>query len=154
MRAARGAPQRDGARPNPPAPADGSYGKESRRHADSPRSLVAGAVGALARYGLEGALGRRAPTDFPWATLVVSFSGSFLLGPWSCLPRSGSGSSRGSPRLAVGLLGAYTTFSTLSFQTYRLIGAGSYGLAFAYSLGSLAAGTAALYIGIVLARAV
>ena len=116
---------------------------------------VAGAVGALARYGLEGLLGRRAPTDFPWATFVVNVSGSFLLGlvivlaterfrldPWI---RTG---------LAVGLLGAYTTFSTLSFQTYRLIGAGSYGLAFAYSLGSLAAGTAALYIGIVLARAV
>jgi fluoride exporter len=116
---------------------------------------VAGALGALARYGLDTLISRRVMTDFPWGTFAVNITGSFVLGvvialtserfevePWL---RTG---------LAVGLLGAYTTFSTLSFQTYRLIGDGSYGPAVAYSLGSLAAGTAALYAGIVLARAV
>jgi len=116
---------------------------------------VAGAVGALARYGLDTLISRRAMTDFPWGTFAVNVTGSFALGlvivltterfrldPWL---RSG---------LAVGLLGAYTTFSTLSFQTYKLLGDGEYRLAFAYSLGSLCAGVGALYAGVLVGRAV
>jgi len=90
---------------------------------------LAGALGALARYGVEGAIARRT-TSFPWATFVVNVSGSFLLGlvvtllgervavaPWV---RSA---------LAIGFLGAYTTFSTLSLESYRLLEARSYVLA-------------------------
>jgi hypothetical protein len=51
------------------------------------------------------------------------------------------------------LLGAYTTFSTLSFETYRLIEDGAIGLAVANSLGSLAAGLVAVYLGVVAGRA-
>jgi fluoride exporter len=82
---------------------------------------VAGALGALARYGVEGAIARRT-TSFPWATFVVNVSGSFLLGlvvtllgervavaPWV---RSA---------LAIGFLGAYTTFSTLSLESFPKI---------------------------------
>jgi len=101
---------------------------------------VAGAFGALARYGLEGLVSRRAPGAFPWGTFVVNISGAFALGliftvlterltvdPWL---RSA---------LTIGFLGAYTTFSTLSFESYRLLSDGAIGLALATrSAGSLA----------------
>ncbi len=116
---------------------------------------VAGAAGALARYWLDGVISRVAPSSFPWGTFVVNVSGSFLLGlafvaltdrfrPDAWL-RSG---------VTIGLLGAYTTFSTLSLETYRLIEDGAYGLAIANVVGSFAAGLAAIYAGVVLGRAI
>jgi fluoride exporter len=116
---------------------------------------LAGALGALSRYGLDGLIARRAPGAFPWGTFVVNVSGSLLLGlaftllteryrvdPWL---RSG---------LTIGFLGAYTTFSTFSLETYRLLEDGAYGIAFANAAGSLAAGLLALYVGVVLGRVV
>ena len=115
---------------------------------------AAGALGALARYGLEGLVSRRAPGAFPWGTFVVNVTGAFVLGfvftvmteqltvaPWI----------RGA--VTIGFLGAYTTFSTLSFETYRLAEDGALGLAAANALGSLAAGLAAVYLGVVAGRA-
>jgi CrcB protein len=55
--------------------------------------------------------------------------------------------------LTIGLLGAYTTFSTLSYETYRLLEDGAVGLAAANMLGSAAAGLFAVYLGVVAARA-
>jgi fluoride exporter len=115
---------------------------------------VAGAVGALARYGLEGFVSRRAPGAFPWGTFAVNVSGAFVLGfiftvmteqfsvaPWI----------RGA--VTIGFLGAYTTFSTLSFETYRLAEDGAIGIAAANAFGSLAAGLGAVYLGVVAGRA-
>ncbi len=114
---------------------------------------VAGCLGALARYGLEGLVSRRAGA-FPWGTFVVNVSGSFLLGltvtllgerlavaPWV------------RAAVAIGFLGAYTTFSTLSLESYRLLETRSYALAGANLVGSMTAGLIALYGGIVLGRA-
>ena len=115
---------------------------------------IAGAVGALARYGLEGFVSRRAPGAFPWGTFAVNVSGAFVLGfvftlmteqftvaPWI----------RGA--VTIGFLGAYTTFSTLSFETYRLAEDGALGLAAVNAFASLAAGLAAVYLGVVAGRA-
>ena len=55
--------------------------------------------------------------------------------------------------VTIGFLGAYTTFSTLSFETYRLTEDGALGVAAANMFGSLAAGLGAVYLGIVLGRA-
>ncbi len=114
---------------------------------------VAGCLGALARYGLEGLVSRRAGA-FPWGTFVVNISGSFLLGltvtllgerlavaPWL------------RAAVAIGFLGAYTTFSTLSLESYRLLETRSYALAGANLVGSVTAGLVALYGGVVLGRA-
>jgi fluoride exporter len=114
---------------------------------------IAGALGALARYGLEGAVARRSPGAFPWGTFVVNVTGAFALGfvftvmaerlevaPWL---RS---------TLTIGFLGAYTTFSTLSFESYRLAEDGAWALAAANILGSMAAGLAAVYLGVVTGR--
>jgi CrcB protein len=114
---------------------------------------VAGALGALARYELDGFVAARAVGAFPWGTFVVNVSGSFALGlvftlfaermtvePWL---RSA---------LTIGFLGAYTTFSTLSLESYRLLEDGAVFLALANMLGSLAAGLGAVYLGVVVAR--
>ena len=55
--------------------------------------------------------------------------------------------------LTIGFLGAYTTFSTLSLESYRLLEARSYVLAGANLLGSVSTGLVALYGGVVLGRA-
>ena len=115
---------------------------------------IAGALGALARYGLDGAVSRRLPTSFPWGTFVVNVSGTLVLGfiltlmteqlttaPWL---RSA---------LAIGFLSAYTTFSTLMYETYRLLEDGALGLAAANLLGSASAGLFAVYLGVVAGRA-
>lgn len=115
---------------------------------------VAGGAGALARYGLDRAISRRA-SEFPWGTFVVNASGAFLLGLLSVLlARWLSPSHWLRIAVTVGFLGAYTTFSTLSFDTYRLLEDGSVGLAAANMLGSLVIGLLAVWGGISLGRAI
>jgi fluoride exporter len=133
--------------------ADGSCDERRSIMRTAVAIAVAGALGALARYGVDGAVARRA-AGFPWGTFIVNVSGAFLLGavftllgerltvaPWL----------RGA--IAIGFLGGYTTFSTLSLESYRLLEARSYVLAGANLLGSCAAGLLALYGGVVLGRA-
>jgi fluoride ion exporter CrcB/FEX len=55
--------------------------------------------------------------------------------------------------LTIGFLGAYTTFSTLQYETYRLLEDGALGLAAANVFGSAAAGLFAVYLGVVAGRA-
>ncbi len=115
---------------------------------------VAGALGALTRYGLEGFVSRRTSGAFPWGTFVVNVSGAFALGlvftlateRWGLAPWLRSG-------ITIGFLGAYTTFSTLTYETYRLAEDRALGLATANILGSCVAGLLAVYLGIVLGRA-
>jgi fluoride exporter len=56
------------------------------------------------------------------------------------------------PALTIGLLGAYTTFSTLSLEMYRLLDRGHLAVAGAYALGSLAAGLLAVTLGVYAGR--
>jgi fluoride exporter len=115
---------------------------------------IAGALGALARYGLEGFVSRRAPGAFPWGTFVVNISGAFALGfLFTVLTEQLTVAAWLRGAVTIGFLGAYTTFSTLSFETYRLTEDGAIGIAAANALGSLGAGLAAVYVGVVAGRA-
>lgn len=81
---------------------------------------LGGAFGALARYGVNAAL-LNLPARFPWATLAVNVTGSFLLG---VVLRSFEGTPNTAAwraLLAVGFCGAYTTFSTFSYESVRLM---------------------------------
>lgn len=115
---------------------------------------VAGALGALARYGLGGWLANRFPSSFPVETLVINVSGSLVLGflfvllTERFLPHPALRTA-----LTVGFLGAYTTFSTFSLETFHLIEDGAVGLALGNVLASVAAGLAAVYLGVVVGRA-
>jgi CrcB protein len=115
----------------------------------------AGALGAISRHQLESVVNRLWGDSFPWGTFVVNVSGSFALGVLI-----GAFARRlGVPLwlqagATVGFLGAYTTFSTLSLQVYRSTSTGHVAVAVANALGSLAAGVLALYLGVVLVRAI
>ena len=77
--------------------------------------LVGGAIGAPARYLVDGAVQGRTSGPFPWGTLVVNVTGSLVLGIVTGLTLyHGLGDV---PRVAVGagFCGAYTTFSTYSY---------------------------------------
>ena len=115
---------------------------------------VAGFFGAIARYGLEGIVSSKTGGSFPWGTFVVNISGSLVLGfPFAVLIE---GRVVVVPWLrtamTVGFVGAYTTFSTLTLETFRLVEEGSLGLAGANAFGSLAIGLVAVYVGVVLGR--
>src|SRR5215467_14370099 len=115
---------------------------------------IAGALGALARYALDGVVSRRFPSSLPWGTFVVNVSGAFALGfLMTLMTEQLSTAPWLRSALAIGLLGAYTTFSTLSYETYRLLEDGALSLAAANMLGSAAAGLFAVYVGVVAARA-
>ena len=124
-----------------------------RRHADAAVTTllvgIAGAAGAIARYRLGTAIGLRA---FPWATLAVNVAGCFAL----ALVLAGPGDARWSPTattaVAVGFLGAFTTFSTFGWETFTLLRADQPGRAAVYVSVSLAGGLAATAAGWTLGR--
>ena len=79
---------------------------------------VAGAAGALSRYGVGNAVGGR---SFPWATLGINLTGSFALGLLLHLARLRGWPDDVTLPIAVGFLGAFTTFSTFSVETFDLL---------------------------------
>jgi CrcB protein len=116
---------------------------------------VAGAAGAVARYKLDGFVSRRYPGSFPLGTFAVNMTGSFLLGlAFTLMAERFAPDPWVRSAVTIGFLGAYTTFSTLSFETYRLLEDGAAGLAVLNALGSMLVGVGAVYAGVVVARAI
>jgi fluoride exporter len=115
---------------------------------------IAGALGALARYGLGGLIVSRSARAFPWETFVVNVSGSFVLGfAFTLMTEQLTTGAWLRTAVTVGFVGAYTTFSTLAYETYRLVEDGALALAAANIFGSAAAGLVAVYLGVVAGRA-
>lgn len=114
---------------------------------------AAGAAGALCRYAIVLAVG---PRPFPAATLLINVVGSFLLGLVLTYGLLGRLSPQATTAIAVGFLGAFTTYSTFSWELFhlgrtdRLAMAGAY-LALSIVVGVLAAG-AGYRLGTVLQR--
>ncbi len=83
---------------------------------------AAGALGTLARYGLGGLAQRLGNGSFPAGTLVVNAAGCFLFGLiWSLAEERALISSEARTVALVGFMGAFTTFSTLIFETSGLM---------------------------------
>ena len=103
---------------------------------------VFGAVGAIARFLLDGVVSARADSSFPWGTLVVNLTGAFALG-------FVTGKLSGDAQLLVGtgLLGGYTTFSTWMFESHRLGEDGELRASVVNLLGSLILGILAVWLG-------
>jgi CrcB protein len=114
---------------------------------------VAGAIGAVARYGVDELIGRRTGA-FPWGIFVVNVTGAFLIGFMVEFLEPRFEASWVRAAVVTGFLGAYTTFSTLSLDTYRLLEEGHTGQAGFNAFGSLAFGLLAVWLGIKLGQAV
>ncbi len=115
--------------------------------------LVAGAVGAPARYLVDGFVEDHIRGALPWGTFMVNITGSLLLGLVA-----GAGLYHAFPTaptiwLGTGFCGAYTTFSTFTFETIRLLEEGAVADAFRNAVASLVVGTAAAGAGLALAGA-
>jgi CrcB protein len=82
---------------------------------------VAGGIGAALRLILDGLIRARTTSSYPVGTTVINITGSFLLGLVTGLATSQLVSHQGQLIIGTGLLGGYTTFSTASFETVRLI---------------------------------
>ena len=111
-----------------------------------------GFVGAPSRYLLDRAVTRRVNSDLPWGTFAINISGSLLLGFLTGLTLSHHLSDLGKALLGTGFCGAYTTFSTFTFETLRLLEDGRYleaaGNVIVSVLVGLAAATAGLALGL------
>jgi CrcB protein len=112
---------------------------------------IGGAVGALARQGLGGWVQARAGERFPLGTLTVNVLGCLLLGIAIRVFETARVSPELRAMIAVGVLGAFTTFSTYTYETVLLIQGGAWTRAFLYAVGSLALGLAAVHLGMTLA---
>src|SRR5881227_2383593 len=114
---------------------------------------LGGFVGANARYLLGGWLQQKAGPGFPYGTLAINVAGSFVLGLFVTVAMRLLWSEEWRLLVAIGFLGAFTTFSTFSYETLQLIAEGRrYGAAAANVAGSLILALAGCYLGIVAAR--
>jgi CrcB protein len=107
---------------------------------------IAGVLGALTRYACTLLWNPAAPDKFPWGTLFCNLSGCLLL---SFIAYSTINQIPAQLRLAIttGFIGAFTTFSSLSFETFAMIDAGHVGLAVIYIMGSLWGGLFFVWLG-------
>jgi CrcB protein len=113
-----------------------------------------GALGSVARYGVSLYAGRWFGTDFPWGTLFINVSASFLLGAlaelfalrWDTTPEI-------RVLLVVGVCGGYSTFSTFSLEVVTLMNRGATVAAGAYAVGSVVLSVAALLAALRAVRA-
>ncbi|MFP6868010.1 MAG: fluoride efflux transporter CrcB [Nitrospinota bacterium] len=109
---------------------------------------IGGAAGSVLRYGTTIAVQRWTQSSWPWATFAVNILGSFLIG-WLAYMVVGRGAISVQTRLIVmvGLLGGFTTFSTFSLDTLRLIQEGGWRAAAANAVLSVAGGLIAAWAG-------
>lgn len=116
---------------------------------------VGGFAGAISRYLVDGFVSDRTGGGFPWGTLVINVSGTFLLGllfamttERAILPAEIRGP------VMIGFIGAYTTFSTYLLESWRLIEDGAWPTALANLGGSIAIGLFAVAAGMIIGRAI
>jgi CrcB protein len=108
------------------------------------------AVGGVARYGASSLVARSFGETFPWGTLLVNVTGSFVIGIFATLTGpDGRWLVPPDARLfvTIGICGGYTTFSSFSLQTFNLVRSGEYGAALGNIAGSVILCLVAVWLG-------
>lgn len=115
---------------------------------------LGGAIGSASRYALGYTVQSRTTSVFPWGTLLVNVTGSFLVGFFMRHALGGHTISAETRLfLTVGFCGGYTTFSTFSYESLRLIEDGDYRRAALYMVSSVVLSVAGTFAGFMLGRA-
>jgi CrcB protein len=117
------------------------------------------AVGGLLRWGVSLLAARLCGTAFPWGTFVINLTGCLFLGWFGTLLGDRLLQTVGwidadglRLMLAVGFVGAYTTFSTFEYESDKMLREGDGILAFTYIFASVFIGLIAVRLGVFLAR--
>lgn len=110
---------------------------------------AAGGVGAVCRFVLDGLLTSLSEADFPWPTVLINITGSLLLGLITGFAVSGLLPEAWRLVLGTGFLGGYTTFSTASADTVRLLQQ-RWAAGIVHGLGTLVIAVGAAGLGLVL----
>ena len=114
---------------------------------------LGGALGSVGRYWLSGLVANRMGGVFPWGTLVVNVTGSFVIGLLAAWSEPGGRrylSPAGREFFIYGICGGYTTFSSFSLQTLELVREGDIAKAGFNVLGSVALCLVAVWLGYLL----
>ena len=112
---------------------------------------LAGALGALARYAVHAMVQSRTASQFPYGTAVVNLTGSFVLGLIVGLVTYQGLDAEVRTVVGTGFIGAYTTFSSFSYETFGLFEDGATPAALVNAFGSVVAGLALATAGFALA---
>jgi CrcB protein len=112
--------------------------------------MIAGAAGAVLRYLVDRYVQGKVASDFPYGTLVINVSGSLVLGFLTGSALHHGLSATWVTVLGTGLIGAYTTFSTFTYDSFRLLGSDGMATALTNILVSVVAGLGAAVAGIAL----
>jgi fluoride exporter len=114
-----------------------------------------GFIGSVMRYLLQVFIEKGAATTFPWGTFVANIAGSFIIGVVFALAEKGNlMNSEWRIFLAVGVCGGFTTFSSFAYNNLTMLKENSFGQLFLNVGGSLFFGILAVYLGIILVRAI
>lgn len=114
-----------------------------------------GFFGAVARYLVDGWVSRLTGAGFPWGTLTINLTGSFLLGLLFAMTIDrGLLPAEIRAPVMIGFIGAYTTFSTWMLESWRLVESGEVLAAAGNIVGSVALGLVAVFLGLLVGRLV
>ena len=111
---------------------------------------IGGALGSVGRFWFSGVIGRQFGETFPWGTLLVNSSGSFVIGLLAALAEPGGRrfiGPTGRQFFMYGVCGGYTTFSSFSLQTLELMRDGDWFKAGANAAGSVVLCLVAVWLG-------
>ena len=109
---------------------------------------VAGGLGAVARMVVDGLIKSRMGGAIPWGTIAINVSGSLLLGFAAGLAAGQMLPEEWFLIVGTGFLGGYTTFSTASFETVRLVQERAWAASAISALGTLVSATVAAGVGL------
>jgi CrcB protein len=115
---------------------------------------VGGSLGCVARFGVSSMASGAASGAFPWGTLAVNLTGSFLIGVFGELFGTAIVPSGLRSSVTIGFLGGYTTFSAYTLETLNLLRDGEFRVALFNILGSNLLGIAFVALGLYATRVV
>jgi fluoride exporter len=115
---------------------------------------IGGGLGSILRFWLGSYIGSRMGTRFPYGTLVINITGSFLIGlVFAFLTARTLWSPNWRYLIPIGFIGGCTTFSAFELETLRTIQDGRIGLGLLYVAASVVVGFAAVWAGMMAGRA-